>query len=209
MASRVQSKMARRPPSSGLGMIYFLLMMCAFAEGFLLWVLVALIRESRHLTPRTRKADRTQREPMSRFGELIRMNPGMTQDENAGRTIGKRTVLMVLGALLFTLPLHGQQTASDASDTAVLEGTRSDQPIPPAVMKELEAMKKRIEQLQGAECSGDQFSLCLARSILSHPAAKRDPVSGCEYCRGTARRTVCFRRLDLAQRECANQRGGV
>jgi hypothetical protein len=55
---------------------------------------------------------------------------------------------MVLGALLFTLPLHGQQTASDASDTAVLEGTRSDQPIPPAVMKELEAMKKRIEQLE-------------------------------------------------------------
>ncbi len=129
-------------------MIYFLLMMCAFAEGFLLWVLVALIRESRHLTPHTRKADRTQREPMSRFGELTRMNPGMTQDENAGRTIGKRTVLMVLGALLFTLPLHGQQTASDASDTAVLEGTRSDQPIPPAVMKELEAMKKRIEQLE-------------------------------------------------------------
>jgi hypothetical protein len=129
-------------------MIYFLLMMCAFAEGFLLWVLVALIRESRHLTPHTRKADRTQREPMSRSGELIRMNPGMTQDENAGRTIGKRTVLMVLGALLFTLPLHGQQTASDASDTAVLEGTRSDQPIPPAVMKELEAMKKRIEQLE-------------------------------------------------------------
>jgi len=129
-------------------MIYFLLMMCAFAEGFLLWVLVALIRESRHLTPHTRKADRTQREPMSRFGELIRMNPGMTQDENAARTKGKRTVLMVLGALLFTLPLHGQQTASDASDTAVLEGTRSDQPIPPAVMKELEAMKKRIEQLE-------------------------------------------------------------
>src|SRR5437899_474071 len=55
---------------------------------------------------------------------------------------------MVLGALLFTLPRHGQQTASDASDTAVLEGTRSDQPIPPAVMKELEAMKKRIEQLE-------------------------------------------------------------
>jgi len=55
---------------------------------------------------------------------------------------------MVLGALLFTLPLHGQQAASDASGTAVQEGTRSDQPIPPAVMKELEAMKARIEQLE-------------------------------------------------------------
>ena len=60
----------------------------------------------------------------------------------------KRTVLMVLGALLFALPLHGQQTVSDANGTAVQEGTRSDQPIPPAVMKELEAMKARIAQLE-------------------------------------------------------------
>ena len=129
-------------------MIYFLLMMCAFAEVFLLWVLVALIRDGRHVAPRTGKADRTRRGPMSRIGELIHMNPRMTQDENARKTIGKRTVLMVLGALLFTLPLHGQQTDSDSSDTAVLEGTRSDQPIPPAVRQELEAMKKRIEQLE-------------------------------------------------------------
>ena len=129
-------------------MIYFLLMMCAFAEVFLLWVLVALIRDGRHVAPRTGKADRTRRGPMSRIGELIHMNPRMTQDENARKTIGKRTVLMVLGALLFTLPLHGQQTASDASDIAVLEGTRSDQPIPPAVRQELEAMKKRIKQLE-------------------------------------------------------------
>jgi hypothetical protein len=42
------------------------------------------------------------------------MNPGTTQDKSMGKTIGKRTVLMVLGALLFTLPLHGQQTVSDA-----------------------------------------------------------------------------------------------
>jgi hypothetical protein len=65
-----------------------------------------------------------------------------------GKTIGKRKILMVLGALLLTLPLHGQQTASDASGTAVQEGTTSDQPIPPAVMIELEAMKARIAQLE-------------------------------------------------------------
>src|SRR5258708_25304491 len=48
MVPRFQSKMARRPLASGLGMIYFLLMMCAFAEGFLLWVLVALIQDGLH-----------------------------------------------------------------------------------------------------------------------------------------------------------------
>ena len=128
-------------------MIHFLLIVCAFAEGFLLWFLVALIRESLHLGPHTGKADRTRRRPVSRSGELIPMNPGTTQDENAGKAIGKRTALAVLGALLFALPLHGQQTASDASGTADQEGTRSDQLIPPAVMKELEAqLQKRDGQ---------------------------------------------------------------
>ena len=128
-------------------MIHFSLIVCAFAEGFLLWFLVALIRESLHLGPHTGKADRTRRRPVSRSGELIPMNPGTTQDENAGKAIGKRTALAVLGALLFALPLHGQQTASDASGTADQEGTRSDQLIPPAVMKELEAqLQKRDGQ---------------------------------------------------------------
>jgi hypothetical protein len=31
------------------------------------------------------------------------MNPGTTQDENAGKAMRKRTVLAVLGALLFAL----------------------------------------------------------------------------------------------------------
>jgi hypothetical protein len=45
-------------------MIYFLLMMFAFADGFLLWVLVALIRDCRHLGLHTGKADRTRRGSM-------------------------------------------------------------------------------------------------------------------------------------------------
>jgi hypothetical protein len=90
-------------------MIYFLLMLCAFAEGFLLWFLVAMIRESRHPAPHTGKADRTRRGPMSRTGESIPMNSGTTRDE-CGKVNRKRTVLMVLGALLFTLPLHEPRT---------------------------------------------------------------------------------------------------
>jgi hypothetical protein len=90
-------------------MIYFLLALIALAVAFLLWFLVALIRESRHLAHTRGKADRTRRGPVSRSGELIPMNPGTTQDENAGKAMRKRTVLAVLGALLFALPLHGQQ----------------------------------------------------------------------------------------------------
>jgi hypothetical protein len=129
-------------------MIYFLLTLIALAVAFLLWFLAALIRESRQLRLRTGNAARPRSGPASRRGELTFMKPGTTQDKSMGKTVGKRTVLMVLGALLFTLPLHGQQSVSDASGTAVQDGTTSDQPIPPAVMKELEAMKKRIEQLE-------------------------------------------------------------
>src|SRR5260370_34693470 len=103
MVPRFQSKMAQRPPPSGPGMIYFLLMMCAFAEGFLLWALVALIRDGRHLAPHMGKADRTRRGPMSRIGELLHMDPRMTRYENAGKTVGKRTSLLALGALRFTI----------------------------------------------------------------------------------------------------------
>jgi hypothetical protein len=44
-------------------MIYCFLILCAFAEGFLLWVLVALIQESRHLAPQAGKGDRMRRRP--------------------------------------------------------------------------------------------------------------------------------------------------
>ena len=129
-------------------MIDFLLTLIALAVAFLLWFLAALIRENRQLRPRTGNASRPRRGPASRRGELIFMKPGTTQDKSMGKTIGKRTVLMVLGALLFTPPLHSQQAVSDANGTVVQEGTTSDQPIPPAVMKELEAMKARIAQLE-------------------------------------------------------------
>src|ERR1022692_2817105 len=82
-------------------------MLCTFAEAFCCgswW----LIRESRHLAPHTGKADRT-RGPMSRTGEPIPMNSGTTQDE-CRKGNKERTVLMVLGALLFTISLHGQRT---------------------------------------------------------------------------------------------------
>jgi len=72
-------------------MTHFLLMSCAFAEGFLLWVLLALIRESRQRSPRSGKAGRAGRGPVSGRGELIPMNLGTTQDLNAENTVGKRT----------------------------------------------------------------------------------------------------------------------
>ena len=72
-------------------MTHFLLMLCAFAEGFLLWVLVALIRESQQVASHRGIADRPRRGPVSRSGELIPMNLGTIPDLDAENTIRKRT----------------------------------------------------------------------------------------------------------------------
>ena len=50
----------------GAGMIRFFLILCALAEGFLLWFLVVLIRESRHRAPDKRDADRPRSQRGSR-----------------------------------------------------------------------------------------------------------------------------------------------
>jgi hypothetical protein len=46
---------------------------------------------------------------VSRSGKLIPMDPVTTQDQNAGKAIGARTVIIVLGALLFTLHSMGSR----------------------------------------------------------------------------------------------------
>jgi hypothetical protein len=51
-------------------MIYCLLMWCLLAEGFLLWVLVELTQEVRHVRSHEGRIDRTWRGPVGRNGEL-------------------------------------------------------------------------------------------------------------------------------------------
>jgi|HubBroStandDraft_1064217.scaffolds.fasta_scaffold1306108_1 hypothetical protein len=52
-------------------MIRFVFMLCAIAEGFLLWFLIALIREGRHDATHSSKADRARSEPTGRNGLLL------------------------------------------------------------------------------------------------------------------------------------------
>ncbi len=52
-------------------MIRFVFMLCAFAEGFLLWFLMALVREKRHQATHPSKADCIGSEPISRNGLLL------------------------------------------------------------------------------------------------------------------------------------------
>ena len=68
---------------------------------------------------------------------------------NSTAKSARRTALVLLAAAFLSLPLHGQQASgSDSAGASAPDSVTADQAIPPAVMKELEAMKKRIEQLE-------------------------------------------------------------
>jgi len=56
------------------------------------------------------------------------------------------TALTLLCCVCLSLPLYSQTTVSGPNPAA--DQTSGDQAIPPAVMRELDAMKKRIEQLE-------------------------------------------------------------
>jgi hypothetical protein len=65
---------------------------------------------------------------------------------------GRRAFFIVVAAVVLTLPLYGQQTANDASATALGSANQpavADNPqTQQEIIEELAAMKKRIEQLE-------------------------------------------------------------
>jgi hypothetical protein len=81
------------------------------------------------------------------------MNLETFEVRNTTRKTAKRTALVLLAAAFFSLPLYGQQKTF-GSDSAAAQSAgdqaAADQAIPPAVMKKLEAMTKRIEQLDNS-----------------------------------------------------------
>src|SRR5882762_9234326 len=77
------------------------------------------------------------------------MNLKTFEVRNTATKTARRTALVLLAAACLSLPLHGQQASgSDSAGASATDSITADQAIPPAVMKELEAMKKRIEELE-------------------------------------------------------------
>jgi len=91
---------------------------------------------------------------------LLFINLETLKAMNITMKIAKRTALTLFAAAFLSLPLHGQQNASGSESAAAsapelsagvssaADQPAADQTISPAVLKELEAMKKRIEQLE-------------------------------------------------------------
>ena len=77
------------------------------------------------------------------------MNLKIFDVRNTTTKTAGRTALVLLAAAFLSLPLHGQEASgTDSAGASATDLTTADQAIPPAVMKELEEMKKRIAQLE-------------------------------------------------------------
>ena len=130
---------------------------------FLLCVLVALLRETWSASRGALTFHFVKFIPRSKKrGELIVINPG--EGRKQPMKSGKRVGLMIMGAVLLVLPSHAQQTGS------------SDQQIPPAVAKELDAMKQRIEQLE-AELKAKQAGGTSAEPQAPKTGTPTEPAS--------------------------------
>jgi Putative beta-barrel porin-2, OmpL-like. bbp2 len=77
------------------------------------------------------------------------MNLKTFEVRNTATKTARRMALALLAAAFLSLPLHGQQASgSDSGGASATDLITADQAIPPAVMKELVEMKKRIAQLE-------------------------------------------------------------
>jgi len=124
--------------------------LCVGAVTFLLRVLVALVKEEKSLPTRAVQVYFAKFIPSKKQrGELIVMNP-----ETAKRKLpiqaGKRIALVALVATLLALPLHSQQASDGAANASPTgqQASASNQQVPQEILQELDAMKKRIEQLE-------------------------------------------------------------
>ncbi len=126
-------------------------LLCVGAVAFMLRFLLALLREGKSLSPRPMRVYFTKFNPAKKRGELIVMNSKKHEHRSAVET-GKRAVLIVLAAALLTPSSHGQQIADTSTSTQspTQQAAASDQQIPPAIAKELDAMKQRIAELEAA-----------------------------------------------------------
>jgi hypothetical protein len=128
-------------------------LLCAEAGLFMLRFLAALFRELKRLSPRPTRVYFAKFNPAKRRGELIFMNPKNNVQKSAMEA-GKRVALMVAVAVALTLPLHSQQTVNDVpaggAPSAGQQPSAASQQTDQQIVQELDAMKKRIAQLEAA-----------------------------------------------------------
>jgi len=157
--------------------------LCAGAAVFMLRFLSALLREQKSPSPRPIRVYFAKFNPAKRRGELIIMNSNNSVNKSATET-GKRAALIVLAAVLLTLPLHGQNIPADAPAAASVSPNPQASAATPQtdqeIIQELVVMKKRIEQLEAAlkqHVAAEQPTTVVQSAKASTPVVPAPPVA--------------------------------
>ncbi|HET9305551.1 MAG TPA: outer membrane beta-barrel protein [Candidatus Sulfotelmatobacter sp.] len=126
-----------------------LLMVCIGGVSFLLRVLAALIKEFAGPRHRAVEAYLANVYPLRKRAELIVMNPNVSARKVPIKT-GERIALGLLLIAGFAIPVHGQKAINgpQPANPTGTEATANSPQLSQEVLQELDAMKKRIEQLE-------------------------------------------------------------
>src|SRR5579859_5223640 len=125
-----------------------LVLVCVGAVTFLVRVLAALIKEC--AAPRHRKVEAyfAKFYPLRQRGELIVMNPNVVARKFPIKA-GEQIALGLLLIAGFAIPVHGQVTnGPQPTNSSAPEVSSNNPQLSQEVLQELDAMKKRIEQLE-------------------------------------------------------------
>jgi len=150
-----------------------LVLVCVGAVTFLVRVLAALIKEC--AAPRHRKVEAYLAKfyPLRKRGELIVMNPNAVARKFPIKA-GEQIALGLLLVAGFAIPVHGQQAiAGPQPANTGAEVTSANPQISQEVLEELDAMKKRIEQLEAQlkeRGSGDPTAAAVDSAKASTPS---------------------------------------
>jgi hypothetical protein len=127
-----------------------LTLLCAGTVVFMLRILVAFLAETKNRPNLPMKIHMTKFNPKFKpwiqNGDLINMKSNEDIQKTATRKAAGAAFLLT-AVLLLALPAHAQQTSDSSSSNA---GAAANQPstTDQELVKELDAMKKRIEQLE-------------------------------------------------------------
>jgi hypothetical protein len=127
-----------------------LTLLCAGTVVFMLRILVAFLAETKNRPNLPMKIHMTKFNPKFKpwiqNGDLINMKSNEDIQKTATRK-ASGAAFVLTATMLLALPAHAQQTSENSSSNA---GTAANQPstTDQELVKELDAMKKRIEQLE-------------------------------------------------------------
>ena len=129
-------------------MIFALIVAVLGITMFFAWVLRGLLADLRSRVPHGIKAYSAAFHPSPKRGELVEM-PLRTKIVGKARGKGERIALVALACAGMTIPSHAQQTSSPSTNSAASETRSGDQQVSQEVLQELDAMRKRIDELEG------------------------------------------------------------